>query len=282
MGMAGCVGAVIGPRNAPAMGRSMASLHAAPLALSYIGSCMPDAHFVCSVFKSKVVCILVVCLFSCPSTFAGKLEDFEKDATKKQERSAGQNSGRGSHADRSDRGSLFDFLDFSAAVGTIITEGGMNSWDRVASEAAITARPRKEGSPPLERRQLGEALIPFVRLDTSYQHVESDIHALDARLELGYGPFAVSARNTHYKEDDPDDRLDVREIHLLYRMSFGNSVEVDLGVGQLTIDGKGKNSDISFSLPILFHPKEWLGIEFRPAWAHINENAIQDYDVSLL
>lgn len=243
---------------------------------------MPNPRSICSVSKSRLFTVLVVCLLVCPSVFAGKLRDFEKDATENKEKSADKNCATVSYrGDEDDSDSDHDPFGFFL-VGAVIVEGGVNSWNRVAPEERKTTRICNEFLSPSDRRRLGEALVPFARLDAAYQNVESDVHALDTRLELGYGPFAVQARRTHYEEGDPNDTLDISLLHFVYRMSFRNSLEVDFAFGQLTIDGLNENSDFSVSLPILFHPKEWLGIEFRPAWASINENVIQDYDLSLL
>ena len=55
-----------------------------------------------------------------------------------------------------------------------------------------------------------------------------------------------------------------------------------LGLGGLVISGNETASGISGTAPVLIHPWEFLGLEFRPAWAGVNDNVVQDYDLSLL
>jgi hypothetical protein len=125
---------------------------------------------------------------------------------------------------------------------------------------------------------MGEALIPFARFDLSYQDVESDVDAWDYRLEGGYGPVGLQCNLTHYSEETPEDDLDMLRFYGMYRMSFGTIVEVDLGLGALTIDGNGRDTRFSLTVPVRIYPTDWLGIEIRPAWA----DNVTDCDIALL
>jgi hypothetical protein len=127
-------------------------------------------------------------------------------------------------------------------------------------------------------RDFGEPQIPFVRLDFSFQDVESDVYAYDYRVEGGYGPLGLQFDQTHYRETIPGDELNLIRLYGLYRMSFGSNVEMDLGFGALTIDGDDYDSRFSFTTPILIYPSDHVGIELRPAWAA----NVSDYDVGLL
>lgn len=211
---------------------------------------------------------------------AGKLEDFEKDATKenrdrekkdtKEDRSGG--SPGGTLAD-----SFFDVIVEGVVKGVFaaMLYGGSHSMKRVDP---LDARPSENITP----RREGEALLPFIRLDFSLQNVESDVTAWDWRGEAGYGPFAVQFRTTRYEEKIPPDELKTFQDHILYRMSFGPTVEFDAGVGNLFITGKEEHSGISFTFPLLIHPSRHYGIELRPTWSTIDENNIQDIDLSVL
>ena len=46
-------------------------------------------------------------------------------------------------------------------------------------------------------------------------------------------------------------------------------------------NGNDRNTGVSFTTPILFYPADWLGLEFRPTWSEINDNNIDDYDLSV-
>jgi hypothetical protein len=65
-------------------------------------------------------------------------------------------------------------------------------------------------------------------------------------------------------------------------MSFGNHVEFDLGLGSSILDGENRKSGFSLTTPVLIHPKEFIGIEFRPTWSTINGNPLDDYDLGIV
>jgi len=156
-----------------------------------------------------------------------------------------------------------------------IMEGGVASAERMNPGKNIDVIPRDAGEP----------LIPFLRLDSHYQWVDTDIYALDFRAEGGWGPFAVGIRNTRYKEnleDDTKDELDLLQIEFLYRMSWSKYFEMDIGIGALDVNGEEGNSGTSFSMPVLIYPVKNMGIEFRPTWTDINGNKIRDYDSCLV
>jgi hypothetical protein len=199
-----------------------------------------------------------------PAAAQGRLHAFEADT------SAQESRGR-DHRDRSDRcfssfwGEFFAEV-FEATLGC----GGACSWDRVTRRDAAGA-----GIVP---RTLGDPLIPFARADVACQRIESDIDAVDVRAEVGYGPMGMHLDSTRYWERSPSDDLDITRVMGLYRMSFGSHVEIDLGLGVLSLKGDRTTSRSLFSVPFLFHPCEWWGIEFRPAWA----DRVSDRDVAVL
>ncbi len=150
--------------------------------------------------------------------------------------------------------------------------GGACSWFRTFPDAGDYM------DLPVEPRAYGEALIPIVRVDSSYHWIESDVHAVEIAAELGYGPFAAQFTQTRFEEQEPDDTMILTRWHGLYRMSFGAGVEIDMGFGSLILDGNDQTGRFSFTLPILYHPLPGTGIEFRPAWS---EN-VEEYDLALL
>ncbi len=130
-------------------------------------------------------------------------------------------------------------------------------------------------------RELGEPLIPFFQLSAGYQHVDSDVSAANTRLEAGYGPVAFDVNWTRYKEDGVDNDLDLSEWYALYRMSFAQYLEVDLGLGTMVIAGERQRSGLSMTTPVRIQPVRNLGIAIRPAWAWIDENTISDVELTL-
>lgn len=121
--------------------------------------------------------------------------------------------------------------------------------------------------PGMAPRDYGDSLLPLVRVDADYQWVEGDVAAVCGRIEGGYGPFAFQYKRTQFDEEEPDDELTLEQWHVLYRMSLGGGFEVDLGIGRLTLEGDSTLEELSFTVPVLFHPVPGCGLEFRPAWS---------------
>jgi hypothetical protein len=171
-------------------------------------------------------------------------------------------SSSGSGGGHSSGGDDFFFLwMFQELFLNGIVVGGAGSMTRLEEEGGYL---EDLEIPP---RQPGEALIPFVRLDATYQAVESDVAAADYSTDLGYGAFAVRFNQTRYWEQHPSDELDLYRIYGLYRMSFGSQFEIDMGFGTMIVDGTNRTDRFSFTLPILYHPHPSFGIECRPAWS---------------
>jgi hypothetical protein len=155
-------------------------------------------------------------------------------------------------------------------IGSVLAEGGMASLQRMVDPEAIDFN--------MTARLPGDPLIPILRLDVVGQKVQSDIEALGVRGEGGYGPVAVQVDFSRYWEQTPGDQLNLIRSAGLYRMSCSSHVEVDLGLGALTVQGDRTTSNLLFTLPVLVHPHENWGVEFRPAWSE----RYSDYDLALL
>jgi hypothetical protein len=152
---------------------------------------------------------------------------------------------------------------------------GVYSWERVTQPAYPS-----EGQSATPR-VLGERVIPFVRVDVSYSRIASDIYAFSEHAEIGYGPFGFQARAAQYRETDPDASLNIKQHHWLYRMSLGDKVELDLGLGGYELSGVSTNSGGSSMIRLLIYPTERFGIELHPSWATINGNSISDHEMAL-
>ena len=148
--------------------------------------------------------------------------------------------------------------------------GGLGSWYRIVAPP----EPRFEIAP----RRRGEPLIPLARVDLSYQAVEADVQAIHLQTELGYGPLGVHVDATRYREREPDDTLTLIRSLALYRMSLGGRVELDLGLGALTLPGDTTTTRALGSLPLRIHPSQHWGLELRPSWAE----RVNDYDLALM
>ncbi len=233
---------------------------------------------------------LVAALVASPAV-SGTLNDFETDAAGR-EKNKSKKEKEKEKTDSADAGDMCldavgdeicsslcasSFIeDFIKNAGGAISQGGSNSLDRI-NPGGLAA----QEYPGIVRKR-GEALIPFLRADAAYQEVESDVTAWDYRFELGYGSLGFQFRYTAYNEKEPPDALRVSEYHVLYRMSATPRFEIDLGVGGMFLSGNQENSGFSVTVPVLYHPTDFYGFEFRPVWSSINENDIQDFDLAVL
>lgn len=202
----------------------------------------------------------------------GALDTFEGEATKEKSTTAPEPQVKDDSA--GDTSLIVGIIQVLEIPAILTLFGGIQSWERIQPPATPVNL-----TPPLRSR--GEPLIPFFRLDLTYQDVKSDVQAVDGRAEAGYGPLGVQVRRTHYTEEVPHSDLDFTQIHGLYRMSFGRYAEVDLGFGAGILAGHEKHSGFSFALPMTCQPISWLGFAFRPSWTSIEDKSIADYDVHL-
>jgi len=207
----------------------------------------------------------------------GKLDRFEDEATKK-DRGDKHKGDKDHHeeCDDDDDDDTAALIAWEIARATLFSTvyGGVGSWVRAAGHGP------EEFEHDFPPRDFGEPLIPFLSVESSWQEAGTDVSALTLRTEAGYGPFAVEVRSTRWSEDRPDDLLEIRQVHGLYRMSFSRHVEIDVGAGHTTLLGERRRGGGSFTLPVRIQATPRLGFEARPAWAWVGGNTISD--VSLL
>lgn len=161
-------------------------------------------------------------------------------------------------------------------LSAILVTPSVISWARAATDVD------KCVELDLEPRDPGEPLIPFLRVDAAYQDVESDVDALDYRVQIGYGPIGFELNQTRYEEDEPSDHLDVYRLYGLWRLSYGQRVEIDLGLGGIIVEGDERNSGFSWTIPVLVQPLDWLLVEFRPMWSRVDGSRIDEYELGAL
>ncbi|MCJ8331355.1 MAG: hypothetical protein HRT89_20455 [Lentisphaeria bacterium] len=237
----------------------------------------------CKLFKQLIVLMLFCGIIG--SIHAGKLDDFEKEATKKKSKSSKKKSKKskkksssndnhstphhhGSHCHHDDDdGFDFDF-DFCEVFFDVLVMGGVNSWDMMFEDSII-------------HREEGDTILPILQIDTNYQFVESNLHAIDTRVEIGFGPFAFEYRNTNYKESYAND-LDIDQYYFIYRMSVDTDVEIGIGFGQLILEGSSRNSGSSLSIPMSFHFTDEWSAHSKLTSASINGNSIYDRELDVL
>ena len=213
---------------------------------------------------------------------AGTLDDFEKVATNKRDGTSSSTTRSNDDSDDNSPclGAIAELLVEAVFLGTIagISYLGNISMERAGSDTGWTSKEKEIITP----REKGEALIPNLRFDYSWQNASNDIHANDFRFEAGYGAFGFQARKTQFSEQSQNDNLGMTYIHGLLRLSAGNHFEIDPGIGRIELDGNDDNTGFSFTLPVLIHPSKHLGFECRPTWSKINNNSIRDIDIAIL
>gem|GEM_PF-6089676 len=235
------------------------------------------------------LCLFAICSVGLSqNVVAGTLADFEKDASETTTSEASSNKKK-SEDDCGEKCVSY-IVSILKVLGAGVAYGGATSLAQVnlAMNTEFNSAPieQEEGEPlahnepetPMPLRNTGNALLPFVRLDGTYQGVSSDVKALDYRMELGYGPAAIHFDQTRFKESNPDDTLKLTQIYALYRMSFGTMVEFDIGLGGASLAGTDTHRSFSWTLPLLLQPMDNVGIEFRPAWT----DRVSDYDIAVL
>lgn len=159
-------------------------------------------------------------------------------------------------------------------VPLLMLAGGMHSWKRVQPVAYA-------GGTRIPPRQPGDALIPYVRVDTSEHRISSNLHAVDARTEVGYGPIGFSTRKLRYSEASSGANLELWQNHVLYRMSAAEVFEIDLGYGHVHVRGLADSSGTSWTLPVFFHPRPQWGVEYRPVWMSIRGTQTIDDELAV-
>lgn len=209
---------------------------------------------------------LIITLIALPS-LAGKLDAFERDVNKPA-------PPKEQPQDRNDHEEPDALDDFWGQLFILpFWYGG--------SESLVRIDPGLSGlDSDLPPREPGEALIPFVRADLDWQHIEDGLTAWNVGGEVGYGPLGLRAgrlRFTEELDDGTEDQLDLTTLLGLYRMSFAACIEIDLGAGALWIDGDQETSSAAFTAGLAVHPHPDYGFEFRPLWA----DNLSIYDLGL-
>jgi hypothetical protein len=197
--------------------------------------------------------------------------------------------------------SMSDFLDavgkwFYEDVILVPYEWGHGSWRRAWPDdrlvpTRLAAPPAHPGAEPnvtypyraedrawLAPRVPGEGTLPFARLDVAAQYDSDNQQLLNSRLELGFGPFAAEGQNTRIEASDTHFEID--RCQALLRLSLSEDVEVDVGGGWLFADPRRWHRGWCASLPVLIHPNESFGIEFRPTLGNVAGDNYEEYDVS--
>jgi len=227
------------------------------------------------------VLLCLLCLFISPVTQSGALDDFESDATKKRSSDSSSNTAHRTSSSKSDKDDDCDSIT-GCLLGAIFegtfrfvlyvaAEGGRLSTDR------MQPYPRREGVIP---RNKGDILLPLFRFDTHIQSASKGVIGKDLRAEFGNGPFAFQIRRSLYQESNPSDEMTLTQWHALYRMSLGNSINLNLGLGHSQLKGNAENSAVSFTFPLYVQASKRFSWEIKPSLSNFNGSGVWDFDMA--
>ena len=151
--------------------------------------------------------------------------------------------------------------------------GGITSQERMHSRDPQFPWPRTTGEP----------LIALVRSDTTLQMIQTDLFALDERIEVGYGALGAAGRYTLYFETDTPAKIQLWTAHLLYRMSIADAVEISPGLGAFGMTGDNQYQGFSLTLPIRVNIERHFSLEMASTFNFYPSGAVgADFEGALL
>jgi len=228
-------------------------------------------------YKKLIYQLIFLFLFlTALPTYAGSLDDFENDATQSRETS-NDNS-------LPDSTSLKKDGDCDS-LGECLLSGIFEGIWEVSKLAGAMSMERMKPFPidkKVSPRDLGDSLLPIARIDAYLHEATGNVSAKAIRAELGYGALAFQLRQTKYKESNPTDELTLTQLHVLYRMSFGNHVVMNLGLGTFELSGNEKHKTLSMTFPVHVKVNSNWGWEIKPNYADFNGSTVWDVEGGLL
>lgn len=247
------------------------------------------------------VIILVLGVFV-STAMSGQLDDLEKKSKKKKSDSSSSSEIQTQSSDSASSSSYGSGTYPSSGSGESFSESFLSwlvmapfqSWRHRDDAAPLSTDSEDEEGWAGEERvlfskhTLGSLTMPYVRADYNWQHIDSNLKAVDLRVEAGYKVLAFYGRHTLYTESNPTAELTVNQYYGMLRFGgtlphgefLSGSWEAGLGLGMVQQIGVEEASSGAFTVPLKFYPTNWIGVEFRPAWYHWNDRAIGDYDLS--
>lgn len=183
------------------------------------------------------------------------------------------------------RGVKYVIYDWWAAPAEVTDDAGEmeDAPDRTAWDGD-DSYPAEQDEP---RHVAGTPGAPYIRFDYRWQYLDSDLDANDVLLEAGYRFAAFYGRYTRYEDRAANETLNIEQYYGMLRYGgtdeffFPGSFQIGAGIGGYVIEGEDSQSGAALTIPVMLYPADWWGLEFRPAWASINDKTISDYDISV-
>jgi len=125
-------------------------------------------------------------------------------------------------------------------------------------------------------------LLPTFRVNGNWQSIDPHLQGRDVSVEVGHSLFSIKLRRTNFEERNPADSLRLTYGHIQYRLSYGNTIEVGLGLGRAALNGNIKTTGTSFTLPLFRQLGDNFGFEFVQTYSDFNGVTVSDFDGSLM
>jgi hypothetical protein len=245
-------------------------------------------------FRLRTIQLSAVTALLLQSAAAGTLDDFEEKAERRPEKKKESRSkqsddyasfGSGTYPSDSGGDSFLESVWVWMVSSPFVYQHDDPSVGMLTGEDLYAEMLESE---EIEVHRPGMFVLPYVRADYNWQHIDSNLDAQDIHLELGYKALAFHGRHTRYTESNPSDHLDINQYYALLRFAGValdgsypiRSWEMHLGGGVVQLRGNSEHSSGAVTVPILIYPTDWLGLEFRPAWYRPQDRTIGDYDLS--
>jgi len=232
--------------------------------------------------KFFITTVLLCFVFHTNISSAGKLDDFEEEATseststseRRVKRRNEEDNTAGEELANSIVTSLLGGLLEAAAVG-LRTTGG---------DSLYKAKSSFDDSehPTLKPRRHGQRLVPFARFDTLFGEFESDLELQDYLVEAGYGAFSATYRYSRFQEKSPSDLLILDQTFINYRMTLGDRTQLDLGLGNYGLKGNQDLSDRAFRFGFSWIGDSRFGVEYNYVFTAGDQVKINDKELALL
>ena len=218
---------------------------------------------------SRSILILVTAMFLALPTAAqelGAFEDSFQTEREKEKQDPSENNGE------EDRTSFFAEL-MARLIWYGLLSGGITSQERMHSQDPQFPWPRATGEP----------LIALIRSDSSAQMIQTDLFALDQRIEAGYGAFAAVGRYTFFFETDTPSKIHLWNAHLLYRMSIADVMEISPGLGAFGMTGENSYQGFSLTLPVRVNINRTFSLEMISTFNFYPSGAVgSDFEAAVM
>lgn len=158
-------------------------------------------------------------------------------------------------------------------IDNVLAPGGENSDLRVFGKGRYLG---------LSTRQPGEVLLPGSRYALEYGDMGSGDKVAGLRFEAGYGRTGLELRYSRFDDGRMHPSLDLYQGQFLYRMSFGNYIGVNLGLGVFAYDGADEHGGWLFSLPVTLRLSRDIFGELRMASLSDSRDSWIEREISIL